>query len=719
MYTVHLVFQAHLDPIWLWPWQAGLDEALATCRSACDRLDAHPDIFFTQGEAWVYRQIQLLDPALFERIKAHVAAGRWEIGGGWWTQPDCNAPDFNGLEHQISIGKAYFKKNFNFFPDYGFNPDSFGHNASLPGLMTAAGQHNYIFMRPQEHELELPANLFRWRGFENGPAVTAFRIGQSYGLNDEAFSHERMLSRLQANVTLLPKGITHTMIFAGIGDHGGGPTERLINQLKKVMGDFPGFKIIFSTPSRFFKAIEKKLDKLPVVTGELQHHAIGCYTVHREGKLALQKATQRMTQAEIALKSMPKEAGDAKQLEEHWRNVVFHQFHDTLGGTCIPSAYRHVRNQLGAGEAWAEEKLQYLLRKKMAALPDDVMQRMVFLNASDHPFDGWTAVEPWLEGKPPKAYRLIDEDGKPIPYQLIARECLLSTARDDAFLLRISLAPNEMKVIRLQPMETEATESPLDGDGFMGDAYSMGNANGAAVAFYPPELVVGSWMLALPEPILYSDPSDTWSHSIDRYSETPDALPSWSMPELIHNGAHFKEILRKGRIGDSELLETFRLYADSGDVELILRVNWLEHNKILKLVMPISAFGDDRLDAIPGAGLKRKLDGKERPIQGWTKVDLDESESLAVLCPDVFAMDATAERLRFTLLRSPQMAHHDPCPGGAIDRPYSDRGEHVFRFRFKAGSFTTEQLYTETLAMLRPLIFADLTRGMIGYRNQR
>jgi len=34
MITVHMIFNAHLDPVWLWPWQAGLDEALATWRSA-------------------------------------------------------------------------------------------------------------------------------------------------------------------------------------------------------------------------------------------------------------------------------------------------------------------------------------------------------------------------------------------------------------------------------------------------------------------------------------------------------------------------------------------------------------------------------------------------------------------------------------------------------------------------------------------------------------
>ena len=99
--TVHIVFNAHLDPIWLWPWTAGMDAAVATCRSACDRLDAHRDIVFSRGEAWVYQLIERIDPALFERMRGHVAAGRWEIVGGWWVQPDCNLPTGEGFRQQI------------------------------------------------------------------------------------------------------------------------------------------------------------------------------------------------------------------------------------------------------------------------------------------------------------------------------------------------------------------------------------------------------------------------------------------------------------------------------------------------------------------------------------------------------------------------------------------------------------------------------------------
>jgi alpha-mannosidase len=153
--SVHVIFNAHLDPVWVWPWQSGLDAALATCRSACDRLDANPDVVFSRGEAWVYQQIEDLDPALFARIRRHVEAGRWEIVGGWWIQPDCNLPNGFAFERQIALGLDYFREKFGTAPRIAYNVDSFGHSAALPGLMRAAGQDRYVMMRPQHHEMNL------------------------------------------------------------------------------------------------------------------------------------------------------------------------------------------------------------------------------------------------------------------------------------------------------------------------------------------------------------------------------------------------------------------------------------------------------------------------------------------------------------------------------------------------------------------------------------
>jgi alpha-mannosidase len=48
---VHMIGNAHIDPVWLWRWQSGADEALATMASAADRCDEYPEFVFTRGEA--------------------------------------------------------------------------------------------------------------------------------------------------------------------------------------------------------------------------------------------------------------------------------------------------------------------------------------------------------------------------------------------------------------------------------------------------------------------------------------------------------------------------------------------------------------------------------------------------------------------------------------------------------------------------------------------
>lgn len=710
--TVHLVFHAHLDPIWLWPWTSGLDEAIASCRSAADRLDNNPDIFFTQGEAWVYKQIQDCEPALFARIKQLVQANRWEISGGWWTQPDCNAPDGDGFRMQVQLGKDYFQQHFGQFPDTAFCPDAFGHNASLPALLHEAGQKHYIMMRPQEHEMPLPARLFRWRGYANGPELTTFRIAQSYNLNREIADLAKVEARLRACCDGLPAGVSHTMCFAGIGDHGGGPTEKVIAWLRDHADAFPGMRLVFSTPSRFFAAIADAVPNLPLVTGELQYHAIGCYSVHRQGKLALREATQRLTQLDSVLPTLPDEQAQIRQ--SHWQNVVFHQFHDTLGGTCLPSAYQHVHNQLGAAEAWAEEHLHRHLRQRLTTLPDNPHQRLIFFNASDRPFAGWTECEPWLGGKPWR-FCVVDDKEQVVPTQAIPPEAVIGWSWLTRIAIKLQLAPGEIKALRLVPCSDEQPAAP---GGNQADANASppwcihNHAHSAAVDLSQARCRFSGMDYLLPELALLADNSDTWSHSIDRYAENPALFATWSAPELNFTGPLLTQIAQAGRIGNSDLIRTFRLFQDSDELEMTLRVTWQEKRRILKLVLPIAAHGDTRLDAICGGSLERPLDGREYPIQGWTAVPVAAQQQLTVLCPDVFALDATAQRLRFTLLRSPLMAHHAPHPGGTLDGVSSDRGEHRFRFRFSLDQAGPDALWQQLYCCLRPPFFADLTRGM-------
>src|SRR5579871_882421 len=107
---LHMIGNAHLDPVWLWRWTEGCAEAIGTCWSAIDRLDEGAEFVFTRGEAQIYAWIEDLDPPLFARIAEFVAQGRWIVVNGWWIQPDCNLPSGESFIRQELYGKRYFAK---------------------------------------------------------------------------------------------------------------------------------------------------------------------------------------------------------------------------------------------------------------------------------------------------------------------------------------------------------------------------------------------------------------------------------------------------------------------------------------------------------------------------------------------------------------------------------------------------------------------------------
>ena len=725
MRTVHLIANAHLDPVWLWPWQAGVDAALNTMRSVCDVLDRHPDVVFTCGEAWKYGIVEQLDPALFARVVAQVKQNRWEIVGGWWIQPDCNFPTGFGMAQQIAQGRAYFQERFGTFPITAYNVDSFGHAAALPDLLHAAGQSQYIFMRPQEHERALPARLFRWRGRAGGPEVTAFRIAGAYNYNARWIN----TGNLEQALSDLPPGIEHTMCFVGVGDHGGGPTEDLIAWCREHEHALPDARLVFSSPRRFFAAIDSQRDRLPLVTGELQHHAIGCYSVHRPIKTLVRRAEHLAEQATLRAAD---DAAAAQRLTQAWRDICFASFHDTMGGTCLPSAYEQCHAQAGRALATADELLQFALRRKVVALPPDAQQRVVLWNPSDGPFEGYVTWEPWNEGQAwSSEWRLVDEAGEEVPWQYVQPEAAVRESSLRRVLFRVALAAGALRVLRVVfpsgPEPRRVKRLPQI------DATLRGLANDrhAGVDFAQPHQPAKLTLPGLGADVelrleLLPDATDTWSHGVDRYPSGPAESPVWETAHVVETGPLRAAALQRGRVGESLLEAEYLIYDNECYVDVILRIDWRATHRVLKLTIPLDLWFDgqaiSRVDGHMGVAVPRSLDGAERPFADYTLLGAaaadvpGQSDAVGIVTPDVFALDADAQRVRLTLLRSPLMAHHDPARAEAFARrTIADQGPHTFRLRFfglRADEDATALLQRHALMMHRPLRLAETTYGM-------
>lgn len=685
--VLHLIGNAHIDPVWLWPWQEGFQEVRATFRSALDRIAEFDGFIFTASSAAMYAWIEAVDPGMFAEIRQRVEEGRWHITGGWWIQPDCNLPAGESFVRQALLGQRYFHEKFGVTATVGYNVDSFGHHGMLPQLLAKSGLESYVFMRPELHEMELPARLFWWEA-DDGSRVLAYRLPFTYcpGPNTIAGHIERCAAELQPPV---PEGL----VFYGVGNHGGGPTKQMLSWLESQMADDDGPELRFSTPEAFFEDMRVAemtgVLAIPTVHEELQHHASGCYAAHsgvkrwnRQAELALLGA-ERWSAIADRVRAVPYPAAD---LDRGWRRVLFNQFHDILAGTSIREAYDDARDSYGEAKslaAWHENvALQALANEVNIPLVGDTFPLLVF---NPHAWNMRTGVE--IESAAlPQPYALIDEErGEAVPVQEVQSEAVGTPGSRPRLAFTADVPPLGYRLYRIA--RAKGT-SPLPETSLRADSTSMENRY-VRMALDPDtgELVeltlkaTGANLLSGPaRAAVIDDPSDTWSHGVLRFDEEIGAFTSTRV-ELVENGP-VRAVLRVwSTYESSRLLQDYILWADESQVEIRLQLDWNERHTLLKLRYPLALDGESTTATyeVPYGTIVRPGNGEEEPGQTWLDVSGRTPDGapagLSLLNDSKYSFSTLPAELAVTIARSPIYAHHDPAvPDPDRRYDYLDQG---------------------------------------------
>jgi alpha-mannosidase len=353
---VHLVCNAHLDPVWLWHWEDGLTEALSTYRVAADFCERYPEFVFNHNEVLLYRWAQEYEPQLFERIRRLVRKGQWEIAGGAYLQPDVNNTSGESHIRQFLLGREYFEKTFGVYPRTAYNFDPFGHGEGFPQILAGCGMERYVFCRPDWGTYDLPTGPFTWRD-RSGHEVVARRSHDHY-LTNAKFAEwgPDRLDRFGDEPV--------SMILWGIGNHGGGPSHDEYRQIRQYAKQHPELELIHSTIDGFFDDVLGELDELPVVQSEIQNSFPGCYTSMSRVKRGHREAESLMASAE-RLATLAWWWGTApypeKALEIAWRDILFTEFHDILPGSGVPTVERDSVQMLNhAKEILRRERMRSL-----------------------------------------------------------------------------------------------------------------------------------------------------------------------------------------------------------------------------------------------------------------------------------------------------------------------------------------------------------------------
>lgn len=677
---LHMIGNAHIDPVWLWQWPEGYQEVRATFQSAIDRLDEYPDFVFTADSSLFFRWVEESDPELFARIRERVAEGRFQIVGGWWIEPDCNVPGGESFVRQALYGQRYLHDRFGVIATTGANLDSFGHNASLPQILAKSGCDSYVFLRPQPKEnADLPAPAFRWES-PDGSSVIAYRIPHEY-----CAPHDDLGDHVEQALATLPPDEPELAVFYGVGNHGGGPTKANLDSIARLNGEGAGPRLELSSLRAFFDAVGGNGD-LPVWRGELQHHAPGCYTTHsgikrwnRRAEHLLQRAEKwSAVAAHVGAQPYP-----LAELSEAWQLLLFNQFHDTLAGTSIAPAYDDARDQIGHASslaALAFNRAVQSLARQIDIPQEEAMRPVVVFNP--HPWPLRTDVEleySWLKAD---GLRLDDDGGAAVPLQLTRPLTTMSSSRA-RLVFPVDVPPLGYRTYRVydgareEPPGLAATDTTLENAHVLVELDpASGRIRRLVHKGSGEDLADGG----VPHAVVVDDRTDTWGHGVVAYEDEVGEFEAVSVG-LVENGP-VRAVLRvESRYGASRLREDYVLSAGAAYVDVRVTLDWHERLRLLKLRYPTTVAADRATYETPYGHIERATNGHEEPGQSWVDVS-GGGRGLTVINDSKHGYDVRGGNIGISAVRSPVWAWHDPRelePDG--DFEYMDQGRQELRIR--------------------------------------
>lgn len=333
-YTILNVGHGHIDMNWMWSWQETVSVTVDTFNTVLTLMDTYDDFTYAQSQASVYDLLRVHDPELLARIRERIAEGRWEVSASHWVEADKNISNGESFCRHLLYTRQFAQEHLGLTPadvPIDWEPDTFGHAATIPTFLAAGGVRRYYHCRSGIGQ-DRPA-VFWWEAPDGSRVLVYHEIPNSW-------YNGRVEPRMTEPFIAFCKetGLKTWLNVYGVGDHGGGPTREDIERCHDMhtWPIYPNWTM--STISAFYDLLEEHGDTWPVLDHELNFEFQGCYTTQTSIKRANRFSENRLYQAEAAAAIASAQTGmnyPGERLREGWINTLFSQFHDILPGSGV------------------------------------------------------------------------------------------------------------------------------------------------------------------------------------------------------------------------------------------------------------------------------------------------------------------------------------------------------------------------------------------------
>lgn len=713
--TVHGVGHTHIDVAWKWPLRQTRQKAVRSFQTVVSLMERYPEYRFMSSQPQLYEFVKEEAPELYEKVKKLVAEGRWEAEGAMWLEPDCNLASGESLIRHILYGRQFFEEELGAAPnEVLWLPDVFGYSAALPQIMKKSGLKYFMTTKLGWNEYNrFPYDTFEWEGID-GSRVLSYLIttsdyakeGKSQG-NGTTYNGLNNPSQVMGTWQRYQNkdASRHVLSCYGYGDGGGGPTEEMLEQARRLErgGErCPNLKQSFV--KEFFHTLEENMDRrrLPVWSGELylEFHR-GTYTSMAKNKWYNRRCEFLCGDGEFfsvfagaagAQLAYPREA-----LDKNWKLLLLNQFHDILPGTSIREVYE---------DSWAQ--YEEILRtggelekeaKEAAAKALRLGEGQGFLVWNSLSFERSGLIE--LSGE---EARLCGQTG--LPCQETAEGTILCLAK-----------------------------APAKGFGFFGDGGQESGQPGPVIegsGFGGDE---GVWSFCTPYYEIELNESGEFSRLFDRtagrellpegetanrleaYEDRPLEFDAWNIDaayrermwrtddgaelRIKENGPLRAVISVKRRFMDSEICQEICFYRHTARIDFKTRIEWRESQILLKAAFPLDMNGAQADYEIQFGNVKRPAhenttwDKARFEVCAHKWADLSECGYGVALMNDCkYGYDIHDNVMRLTLIKS-----------GIFPNPQADQGLHVFTYALlpHKGDFREGNVIQEAYSLNCPL----------------
>ncbi|XP_027645314.2 alpha-mannosidase 2C1 isoform X2 [Falco biarmicus] len=602
-HTIHAMGHCHIDSAWLWPYEETIRKCARSWVTVVHLMECNPELTFACSQAQQFEWVRSWYPGLYAQIQDFVAKGQFIPVGGTWVEMDGNLPSGESMVRQFLQGQRFFQEQFG----------------------RICSEHHTFF----------------WEGIDGSRVLTHFPPGDSYGMHGRV---EEMLKTVKNNKD---KGrVNHSAFLFGFGDGGGGPTQKMLDRMKR-MSDTDGLpRVQISTPDRLFSALEKESSQLCTWVGELflELHN-GTYTTQAQIKKGNRECERILHDVEVISTLAVARGGvfqyPASELQRLWRLLLLNQFHDVLPGSCIQLVVEDALQYYGeirrVGTRLQEEAVQSFCRELLQPEAGSAEGTLV-LNTLP-----WERTEVISRPQPTGTETLALVTVPSMGYAIV-REPLLSPSP-------VAVRKQENGSI---VMENGVITACLDMMGHLTSLQLVGSARESV-----PDGCYANQFALFDDVPLYWDAWDV----MDYHLETRKPVTTLLKPlEITLAGGLRGSASFSLQIGESStLIQEIILDAMCPYLRFLTQVEWKEAHKFLKVEFPVQVRSTNATYEIQFGHLQRPTHWNTSwdwaRFEVWAHKWLDLSEhgfGVALLNDCKYGASAHRNILSLSLLRAPK-----------------------------------------------------------------